>query len=146
MDIDVFPPHELPTVMRVLRTALEPTDALWTRERAFLDTYAHIVGLDLPIATPEPIVAADVHIESRHARKRLVQLAALAVLLNRPVKRAAVFRAGIGARTDSSSSCSWSCTFTTACGSRQGRLPRPGTTIPKQFCGPYTAARSAAWT
>jgi len=89
MDIDVFPPHELPTVMRVLRTALEPTDSLWTRERAFLDTYAHIVGFELPITTPEPIGAADVQIESRHARKRLIQLAALAVLLNRPVKRAA---------------------------------------------------------
>jgi hypothetical protein len=89
MDIDVFPPHELPTVMRVLRTALEPTDSLWTRERAFLDTYAHIVGFELPIDTPEPIGAADVHIDSPHARKRLVQLVALAVLLNRPVKRAA---------------------------------------------------------
>ena len=86
MDIDVFPRHQLPTVMLVLRTALEPTEALWTRERVFLDTYARIVGFDL-VDVPEPIAPVDVQIAGSHPRKRLVQLAALAVLLGLPVKR-----------------------------------------------------------
>lgn len=87
MDIDVFPAHELPTVMRVLRTALEPSGPLNARENAFLDTYASIVGLDTPPASPAPIAPAEVRIEGAHPRKRLVQLAALAVLLHHPVRR-----------------------------------------------------------
>jgi hypothetical protein len=86
MDIDVFPSHELPTVMRALRTALAPSGALDARERSFLDTYAHITGCAAPNADPVPIAAHDVVIVGAHPRKRLVQLAALAVLLARPVK------------------------------------------------------------
>jgi hypothetical protein len=44
MDIRVFPPDELDTVMRALRTALDPAGALGAAERSFLDTYALICG------------------------------------------------------------------------------------------------------
>lgn len=88
MDINVFPRHELPTVFRALRTALGPTSALDARERAFLQTYARITGFDLGESDPLPIEARHVSIDGAHARKRLVQLSALAVLLSRPVKPA----------------------------------------------------------
>lgn len=90
MDIDVFPAGERPTVMRVLRTALEPAGALSAAEQRFLATYARIVGNAEPATAPQPIAARAVLIEGVHARKRLVQLSALAVLLARPVKPAAL--------------------------------------------------------
>jgi len=86
MDIDVFPANQLPTVFRVLRTALAPDGALEPRERAFLDTYARITSFQLPGVDPQPIAAHDVAIDGLHQRKRLIQIAALAVLLSRPVK------------------------------------------------------------
>lgn len=90
MDIDVFPPQELDTVLRVLRTALEPEAPLDARERAFLDTYALITGHPLPPGDPAPIDARDVRIGSAHARKRLVQLSAMAALLSCPLKPGSV--------------------------------------------------------
>ena len=86
MDINVFPPSELPTVMRVLRTALNADEALQPRERLFLDTYARIVAHEPVRPDPLPIAARDVVIAGAHQRKRLVQLSALAVLLNNPVR------------------------------------------------------------
>lgn len=86
MDIDVFPSSELPVVFRVLRSALRTHGTLSSRERLFLDTYAKIVGRELPAADPLPIDIDDVFIEGAHQRKRLVQLSALAVLLNRPLR------------------------------------------------------------
>jgi hypothetical protein len=86
MDIDVFPAGDLPIVFRVLRTALNPYGTLQPRERLFLDTYARITGFELPLTDPEPIDASDVRIGGAHPRKRLIQLAAIALLLGRPVK------------------------------------------------------------
>jgi hypothetical protein len=86
MDINVFPAAELPTVFRVLRTALAPTGALNPAEREFLTTYARITGQALDGAEPQPIAPEAVTIAGQHPRKRLVQLSALAVLLGRPVK------------------------------------------------------------
>lgn len=86
MDIDVFQPHELDTVFRVLRTALSPTEALLPRERLFLETYARITGYRLDADDPLILDPRDVHLEAPHPRKRLVQLAAIAALLSRPVK------------------------------------------------------------
>jgi hypothetical protein len=86
MDIDVFPPHELPSVMRALRTALRPSGVLHADERAFLDTYARIAGAPLLFPDPQPIAPDAVVIAGSHPRKRLLQLAALAVLLSRPVR------------------------------------------------------------
>jgi hypothetical protein len=86
MDIDVFPADELPTVMRVMRTALQPSGALDAAERSFLATYARITRTAPPRADPQPIEAHAVNIHGAHARKRLIQLAALAVLLSRPVR------------------------------------------------------------
>jgi len=85
MDIDVYSQAELPTVFAVLRTALAPSAPLGPRERAFLDTYARIVGTELR-ADPLPLGAASVHIDGAHQRKRLVQLSAMAVLLQRPLR------------------------------------------------------------
>lgn len=90
MDIDVFSSRELTTVLRVLRTALSPTDSLAPRERLFLDTYARITGHALPSADPQRVDASEVQIEGAHQRKRLVQLSALAALLERPPKPASV--------------------------------------------------------
>jgi hypothetical protein len=90
MDIDVFSTQELPIVLRVLRTALNPHGRLDERERQFLDTYALIVGSSLPQPDPQPVPVQDVAIEGPHQRKRLVQLTALAVLLSRPVKPASL--------------------------------------------------------
>ena len=39
MDIDVFPTDELPEVLRVLRTALNPVAPLNSAEKSFLETY-----------------------------------------------------------------------------------------------------------
>lgn len=86
MDIDVFPNHELPTVLQVLRTALASSGPLEDRDRRFLATYARIAGADLPPTDPPPLRPEAVRIEDAHRRKRLLQLAALAVLLHRPVR------------------------------------------------------------
>jgi hypothetical protein len=86
MDIDVFQPHELGTVLRVLRTALNPLGALSATERSFLDTYAAICGREPLRADPPPIEPNEAVIEGTHRRKRLVQLSAMAVLLSRPVR------------------------------------------------------------
>jgi hypothetical protein len=89
VDIDVFAPADLPTVLRVLRTALNADGPLDQAERAFLNTYARIAGT-IPGAAPLPIAAADVEISGSHPRKRLIQLSAMAVLLGRPVRPASV--------------------------------------------------------
>jgi hypothetical protein len=86
MDIDVFPADELPTAMRTLRTALAGSAPLAAPERAFLATYAGITGYGAPIDGLAPLDARAVQIAGAHPRKRLIQLAALAVLLGRPVK------------------------------------------------------------
>ena len=86
MDIDVYTKAELPTVFGVLRTALALGDPLGARERAFLATYARIVGYELGADAPLPMGAQSVRIDGAHQRKRLVQLAAMAVLLQRPVR------------------------------------------------------------
>jgi hypothetical protein len=86
MDINVFLHHELDTVLRVLRTALNPQGALNAAERTFLDTYARIVGREPVRTDPQPIAPQEVVVEGAHRRKRLVQLSALAVLLGRPVR------------------------------------------------------------
>src|SRR5580765_7781810 len=85
MDIDVFFRNDLPTVFRVLRTALRPSGLLESRERLFLDTYARINELALAGADPLPVSAEDVRIEGAHQRKRLVQLSAVAALFNSPM-------------------------------------------------------------
>lgn len=86
MDIDVFESTERPTVMRALRTALAPSGPLGELQRRFLDTYARIAGWAPTLVDPEPIAPDQVHLDDAHRRKRLVQLAALAVLLERPVR------------------------------------------------------------
>ena len=88
MDIDVFSPSELPTVFGVLRTVLNPNGALYSHEREFLETFSRIVGV--PAGDPAPLRAQDAWLEHPHPRKRLLQLSALAVLLNRPVRPASV--------------------------------------------------------
>lgn len=86
MDIDVFPANELPTVLRALRTALRPDGALDARERQFLGSYARIAGWALAASDPPPLHVQDVKVAGAHQRKRLIQLAALAVLLSRPMR------------------------------------------------------------
>lgn len=90
MDIDVFTRGELPQVLRALRTALAPRGELSATEREFLATYARITGHEPADADPPPIAPQELHIAGAHARKRLVQLTALAVLLGRPVKAEAL--------------------------------------------------------
>src|SRR5689334_21440219 len=90
MDIDVFGSQELPTVFRVLRTALRPSGLLESRERLFLDTYARTYGLALAGADPQPMTPREVRIAGEHQRKRLVQLSAIAALLSVPVQPACV--------------------------------------------------------
>lgn len=86
MDINVFPAHELDTVFRTLRTALSPETRLDEQERQFLQTYATITGYRLAAGDPLPVEPDAVLVAGEHPRKRLVQLAALAVLLHRPVR------------------------------------------------------------
>jgi hypothetical protein len=90
MDIDVFSPEQLPTVLRTLRTALRPEGALDPRERLFLDTYARICGVERGRDDPLPIGAEEVSIDAAHQRKRLVQLSAVAVLHAQPVRPSAL--------------------------------------------------------
>ena len=86
MDIDVFPPHQLPLVLRTLRTALRPEGTLDARERLFLDTYARICGFERAAADPLPVPPGEVNIADAHQRKRLLQLAAVAVLHAQPIR------------------------------------------------------------
>jgi hypothetical protein len=86
MDIDVFPAPRLPLVMRTLRTALRTEGALDARERLFLATFARITGQPAPAEDPPPLVPDAVAIDGAHPRKRLLQLAALAVLHARPMR------------------------------------------------------------
>ena len=85
MDIDVFPAKDLSTVFSVLRTALRHSGPLTPRERRFLAACARLTGYALPKSDPIALIAAEVHLAGEHQRKRLVQLAALAALLNNPV-------------------------------------------------------------
>jgi hypothetical protein len=89
MDIDVFAPHQFPLVLRTLRTALRPTGALDARERLFLDTYARICRFERAGDDPLPVSPTEVTIEGAHRRKRLVQLAAVAVLHAQPMRPSA---------------------------------------------------------
>lgn len=89
MDIDPFSPDELDGVFRVLRTALAPEGPLSAPARKFLETYARITGYALG-DDPQPIDPAEVDVQGPHRRKRLVQLAAIAALLNRPLVPASV--------------------------------------------------------
>lgn len=89
MDIDVFSTHQMPLVMRTLRTALRPEGALDARERLFLDTYARICRFERDAADPPPVEPSDVSIDDAHQRKRLVQLAAVAVLHTQPIRSSA---------------------------------------------------------
>ena len=86
MDIDVFPAHQLPLVLRTLRTALRPEGALDARERLFLDIYARICHLERDAADPLPVEPGEVILADAHQRKRLVQLAAAAVLHAQPIR------------------------------------------------------------
>ena len=85
MDIDVFAAKDLDTVFSVLRTALRHSGPLTPRERRFLAACARITGYALPKSDPIALIAAEVHLAGEQQRKRLVQLAALAALLNNPV-------------------------------------------------------------
>lgn len=88
MEIKAFEARDLDTVLRVLRTALSRDAPLSPTQRAFVDTYAEIAGVPVPSTDPGPIAAQEVKIASAHARKRLIQLAGMAALLNRPVTAA----------------------------------------------------------
>jgi hypothetical protein len=90
MDIDVFHRIEHAIVFRAPRSPLSPHPVLEDRERLFLETYARITGYALPAGDPEPIDPADVRVGGAHPRKRLLQLAALAVLVTHPVRPASV--------------------------------------------------------
>lgn len=90
MNIDVFSERELPTVFRALRTTLNPQGSLEPRERQFLETYARITGHALSAADLQPASPLDVYVEGALQCKRLLQLAALATLLNNPVRSASV--------------------------------------------------------
>ncbi len=91
MDIDVFKQGDLDTVFRVLRTALNPGDALEPRELKFLATYSKITGHPVLPAGIQPIDAGAVFVEGAHQKKRLVQLSAIAALLKHPVRPASVY-------------------------------------------------------
>src|SRR5262249_20743496 len=90
MDIDVFAPHELDTVFRVLRTALSPRLPLNPREQSFIDAFARITGHRIDPPGPLPIATHEVRIFGMRQRKRLVQLTVLAALLSRPVRLSSV--------------------------------------------------------
>ena len=89
MDIDIFPAHELATVLRVLRSVLEHGAALDEPAQAFLRTYARITGFD-PSREPAAIEPDEVRIADPLRALRLVQLAAMAALLRRPPRAEAV--------------------------------------------------------
>lgn len=90
MDIAIFPAQELPIVFRVLRTVLE-RDAGWdAAAQQFLDGYARITNYPLPTPMPPAILVSDVQLADAGRARCLLQLAAMAVLLRRPVRHAAV--------------------------------------------------------
>jgi len=85
MDINVFSHTQLDTVMRVLRTALAPDTPLAPQHLSFLRTYARITNYAGNCEQLQSIAISQVVLDGAHQRKRLVQLAAVAALLNRPL-------------------------------------------------------------
>jgi hypothetical protein len=85
MDINVFGREDLDLVFSALRTALAPTTRLSPAHSAFLRTYAHISGYTGDLQRIAVISAPSVNIRDAHQRKRLVQLAAMAALVNEPL-------------------------------------------------------------
>ncbi|MFL5379823.1 MAG: hypothetical protein ACJ787_18080, partial [Myxococcales bacterium] len=90
MDIDVFPADEISDVFRALRTALNPAAPLQPAERKFLETYSVITGHPLQAGDPDLISPQEVRVEGAKARKRLIQLTAMAALLNHPLRPGSV--------------------------------------------------------
>ena len=89
MDIVVFEgSQQWSTVFRVLRAVVDGGRPLSAEGEAFLRAYAHIAGFQEPIALLTPIAPAEVARTpmTAHARKRLVQLAAVAAMVKVPVR------------------------------------------------------------
>jgi ubiquinone biosynthesis protein Coq4 len=102
MELHAFPPDELPAVLRVVRTALNPGPVLADEERRFLAGYSRIVEFAIPPGDPPPLRARDFrYVGDTHRRKRLLQIASLAVLLSRPVRPESVaYLRALSARLD----------------------------------------------
>lgn len=90
MEIHLFSQQELPIVFRVLRTALSPFP-LTQKEESFLKTYSKITGFTPSDLSPLSTHASfDFQITDPHKAKRLVQLAAMAVLLSNPLREPSI--------------------------------------------------------
>jgi len=96
MDISMFETGQLDVVFRVLRTAACVNEPISSEARAFLEAYQSIVGYpggidridSIDPIDPIDVVDAAATPFTPHQRKRLVQLASVAAMVHRPVRRA----------------------------------------------------------
>ncbi|MBL8749457.1 MAG: hypothetical protein JNK78_09870 [Planctomycetes bacterium] len=89
MDIAVFSPSQLHVVLRALRAAAAGAGPVSADALAFLEAFRSITGHPAPadaLDAIDPRIVADV-VPGAHPRKRLVQLAAVAAMVSRPVRR-----------------------------------------------------------
>ncbi len=86
MDLKVFPPDELVVVLRALRNVSCANGRFTDAERALVEGVAHIHGLDIAADALQPIAPAEVArvVADPHRRKRAVQLAIVAALVEGP--------------------------------------------------------------
>jgi len=83
MDLKVFPPHELETVLRALRNVALENDRFTDAERALIEGIARIHEVEIVADELEPISFDEVArvVVDPHRRKRAVQLAIVTALV-----------------------------------------------------------------
>jgi hypothetical protein len=92
MDLAVFQPSELPFALRALHDVVASNRSVTAAERRFLEVVAELHGAEpAQVAALEAVAAGEVaqRIAAPHARKRLVQLAVIAAMVEGEVGDAA---------------------------------------------------------
>lgn len=86
MDINVFSPKELKPVLGALRNVVVANESFTDAERALIEGVALIHGVELDADQLEPVAFSDVArvVVDPHRRKRAVQLALVAALVEGP--------------------------------------------------------------
>jgi hypothetical protein len=101
MDIAVFTPAQVPVVLRVFADIMTAGRPLTPRARQYLDTLAELLGPPAELAPPLALADVAVTIPDPRPRRRLVQLAAIATLVDgAPTREAAAALAALDRALD----------------------------------------------
>lgn len=82
MDIAVFTPSQIPAVLRAFADIMTAGRPLSPRGQQYLDTLAALLGGPAELAPPRPWAELSAVIPDAHPRRRLVQLAMIAALVD----------------------------------------------------------------